>query len=48
MSIQEFFEDDKRYYLVTEPYTCTELYDEIVRWEEKNKFTEEEAANIIL
>jgi len=44
LKLYEVFEDDKRYYLVTELCKGGELFDEIVT---KVQFTEKEAAAII-
>jgi calcium-dependent protein kinase len=44
LKLYEVFEDEKRYYLVTELCKGGELFDEIVS---KVQFTESEAASII-
>ena len=44
LKLYELYEDDKRYYLVTELCTGGELYDELNK---RQKFCEEEAAVIL-
>jgi calcium-dependent protein kinase len=44
LKLYEIFEDDKRYYLVTELCKGGELFDEIIK---VGRFTEKEAANMI-
>ena len=44
IKINEFFEDEKRYYIVTEICKGGELFDEIV---EKGYFSEKDAAKLM-
>ena len=44
LKMYEFFEDEKRYYIVTDICKGGELFDEILK---KGVFSEKEAANII-
>ena len=44
LKLYEVFQDDKRYYLVTELCTGGELFDEITK---RSNFSEKDAANII-
>ena len=44
LKLYEFYEDEKRYYLVTELCSGGELFDEIAK---KKFFMEEDAAHII-
>jgi calcium-dependent protein kinase len=44
LKVYEFYEDEKRYYLVSELCTGGELFDEIIQ---KKYFTEYDAAHII-
>ena len=47
LKLYEVFQDDKRYYLVTELCKGGELFDEIIKKGNEGGFSEKEAATII-